>query len=481
MTRIWLLPVVSTLVLLSACSVGPHYTKPQIHTPPAYREDPPDQFKEAGLWKTAQPSDAFEKGEWWRVFKDAELDELQSRIDVSNLTLRAAEARFRESRAMVAAARSSRYPTADVGMALTRNQLSTNRALISPQTASYGDLLLRTDISYEADVWGRVRRSIDAARAEAQATAADLETLRLSIHAEVATDYFEIRSLDAEKRLLQDTLVSYEKAVDLTRNRFEGGLDSGAELAQARTQLETTRAQDIELAVQRAAFEHAIAVLTGRAPAEFSLSERPLNTTPPAIPVGLPSQLIERRPDVAASERRVAEANEQVGIARAAFFPTFMLTVAGGFEGGSPINWLAWPSRLWAIGPSAIQTAFDAGHRRAIAESAGENYTALVAGYRQNTLDAFRQVEDSLSTLRVLEQEASAQRAAVEQAQRSLELAMNRYKGGLVTYLEVVSAQSIALQNERTAVDLLRRRMLSSVLLIKALGGGWNVSKLPQA
>jgi NodT family efflux transporter outer membrane factor (OMF) lipoprotein len=482
MKRAHLCPTLLLLLAASACSVGPRYANPPVAAPPAYRENPPDQFKEAEGWKTAHPADAFDKGEWWRIFQDPELNQLESRISVSNETLKAAEARFRESRALVRAARSRLFPNVGAAPAVTGNKLSSNRA-ISASTSThdaYPDLMLPVDVSYEIDMWGRVRRSIAATRAEAQATAADLETLRLSLHAELALDYFELRSLDAEKRLLEDTLDSYQKAVDLTRNRFDGGLASGAELAQARTQFETTRAQYIELGVQRAAFEHAIAVLTGKTPAELSLSERPLNATPPAIPVGLPSQLLERRPDVAAAERRVAAANEQVGVARTAFFPTLMLTATGGFEGGSLVNWLAWPSRFWAIGPSAIQTAFDAGRRRALAESAGANYEALVAEYRQATLDAFRQVEDSLSTLRILERESEAQRSAVEQARRALELAMNRYKGGLVTYLEVVSAQTIALANERTAVDLLRRRMLSSVLLIKALGGGWDINKLPQ-
>jgi NodT family efflux transporter outer membrane factor (OMF) lipoprotein len=480
MTRARLFTVFVLLIALSACSVGPKYTKPEVPAPPAYREQPPDEFKEAQGWKTAQPSDVFTKGEWWRIFGDPELDELESQVDISNQTIKAAEARFRQSRALIQAARSRLFPTVGASPAVTGNQLSSNRALPTPTQNAYTDLMLPVDASYELDVWGRVRRSITAARAEAQATAADLETLRLSLHAELALDYFELRSLDAQKRLLDDTLISYQKAVDLTKNRYDEGLASGAELAQARTQLETTRAQEIEIGVERANFEHAMAVLTGKTPAELSLPERPLSATPPVIPVGLPSELIERRPDVAAAERRVAEANEQIGIAHAAFFPTLMLTATGGFEGGSLVNWLAWPSRFWAIGPSAVQTAFDAGRRRALATSAAENYDALVSGYRQTTLDAFRQVEDSLSTLRTLEEEASAQHAAVEQARRSLELAMNRYKGGLVTYLEVVSAQTIALQNERTAVDVLRRRMLSSVLLIKALGGGWDASKLPQ-
>lgn len=471
--------VVALSAALCSCAVGPRYSKPETSAPPRYRENPPDQFKESDGWKAATPGDTFAKGEWWRIFRDTDLDQLEAKIDVSNQTLKAAEARFREARALIQAARSRLYPNVGSAPAITGNELSSGRALRAPARSSYADLMLPVDTSYEVDVWGRVRRSIAAARTEAQATAADLETVRLSLHAELALDYFELRSLDAEKRLLDDTLVSYQRAVDLTRNRFEGGLSSGAELAQARTQLETTRAQEIELGVQRANHEHAIAVLTGRAPSALSIREGPLPSSPPVIPVGFPSELLERRPDIASAERRVAEANERVGIARTAFFPALMLSAAGGFEGGSLINWLAWPSRFWAIGPSAAQTLFDAGRRRALAESASANYDALVAAYRQTTLDAFQQIEDNLSTLRTLEEEANTQRAAVDQAHRALELSMNRYKGGLVTYLEVVAAQTAALQNQRTLVDLLRRRMLSSVLLIKALGGGWDTSKLP--
>ncbi len=471
---------IAAAALLAGCSVGPRYTKPPAAVPPAYRETPPDQFKEGAGWKTAQPADAHLRTSWWHLFNSPELDSLETQITVSNQTLKAAEARYRQSRSLIQAARSGLFPTVGTFPGVTGNQLSAGRALPTPNASPYADMTMPADVSYEADVWGRVRHSINAAKEEAQATAADLETIRLSLHAELAVDYFELRALDAQKKLLDDTLVSYEKAVELTKNRYEGGLSSGAELAQARTQLETTRAQAIEIGVQRAQFEHAIAVLTGHTPAELVLPVAPLASAPPVIPVGLPSQLLERRPDIASAERRVAVANEQIGMARAAFFPTLMLTATGGFEGSSLVNWLAWPSRFWGIGPSALQTVFDAGRRRAIAQSANENYDALVASYRQNALDAFQQVEDNLSTLRTLEQEAKTQRVAVEQAQRSLDLAMNRYKGGLVTYLEVVTAQTTALQNQRTEVDILRRRMSASVLLIKALGGGWDTSKLPQ-
>jgi NodT family efflux transporter outer membrane factor (OMF) lipoprotein len=295
----------------------------------------------------------------------------------------------------------------------------------------------------------------------------------------LAIDYFELRSLDAQKQLLDRTLVAYQKALDLNQNRFAGGLTSGAEVAQARTQLESTRAQSIEVGVERAQFEHAIAVLAGRTPESLSLPQARLESAPPAIPTGVPSQLLERRPDIAGAERRVAEANQQIGIAQAAFFPNLLITAMGGYQGGSIVNWFNWPSRFWALGPSALETLFDAGRRRAASQQATAAYDVTVANYRETALQAFREVEDSLSALRILEQESAAQRIVVEAAQHSLDLSMNRYTGGLVTYLEVVTAQSTALSNQRIEVDLLRRRMDACVLLIKALGGGWDVSRLP--
>ncbi len=466
-------------LLLAGCTVGPRYTRSSVPAAPAYKELPPPQFQEAGGWKPAQPADQRIRADWWQLFGIPELNGLEEQVNVSSQTLKIAEARFRQARALVRVNRSNLYPGVGVPFAVSNNRVSGYRGADPTPTSSYGDFMLPADFSYEVDAWGRIRRSINAAREETQATAADLETIRLSVHAELAVDYFELRSLDAQKQILDQALVAYQKALELTENRFEGGLSSGAEVAQARTQLETTRAQDIEVGVERAQFEHAIAVLIGRPPEELSLPVVPLSSTPPAIPVGVPSQLLERRPDVAAAERRVAESNEQVGLAHVAFFPTFLLTGAGGFEGNSMLNWFNWPSRFWAIGPSALQTVFDAGRRRALLESATANYDANVATYRQNALAAFQEVEDNLSTLRILAQESAAQRVAVEAAQHSLDLSMSRYKGGLVTYLEVVTAQTILLQNQRTDADLLRRRMDASVQLIKALGGGWDVSKLP--
>jgi NodT family efflux transporter outer membrane factor (OMF) lipoprotein len=466
-------------LLLAGCRVGPRYTKPSVPVAPADKGQLPSEFKEASGWKPAQPSVGTIQAEWWKIFGISELNELEEQINVSNQTLRAAEARFRQARAFIRLNRSNLYPTVAPSSVISSNRLSANRTPRTSVAGAYGDFTLPVDLSYEVDAWGRVGRSIAAAREEAQATAADLETIRLSLHAELAIDYFELRSLDAQKRLLDETLVAYQKALELTQNRFKGGLSSGAEVAQARTQLETTRAQDIEVGVERAQFEHAIAVLTGSTPERSGLPVSPLSGSPPEVPTGVPSQLLERRPDIASAERRVAEANEQIGMARAAFFPALLITATGGFEGGSMVNWFNWPSRFWAAGPTALQTIFDAGRRRAASESAVANYDATVANYRESALTAFQEVEDSLASLRILAQEAEAQHVAVQAAQHSLDLSLNRYKGGLVTYLEVVSTQSIALQNERTEVDLLRRRMDASVLLIKALGGGWDVSKLP--
>jgi NodT family efflux transporter outer membrane factor (OMF) lipoprotein len=411
------------------------------------------------------------------MFGNAELNSLEAKVNVSNQLLKAAEARFREARTLILQNRAGLYPTVSTGLSVTVNRLSQSTS--TTRLGTYGQYTLPIDINYEFDVWGRIRRAIAAAREETQATAADLETARLSLHSELAVDYFELRSLDAQKQLLDDTITAYQKALELTQNRYDGGLGTRAEVAQAKTQLETTRAQAIGVTVTRAGFQHAIAVLTGSAPEELSLAFGSLNSKPPVIPGSVPSQLLERRPDIAAAERRVAEANEQIGIARTAFFPTLLLTAVGGFAGSTPVNWLTWPSRLWAVGPSVTQLVFDGGRRRAVSESATAAYDEFVANYREAVLEAFQQVEDNLAALRILEEQSQAQRAAVEAAQQSLELSLNRYKGGLVTYLEVTAAQTIALQNQITEVDILRRRMDASVLLIKALGGGWDTSKLP--
>jgi NodT family efflux transporter outer membrane factor (OMF) lipoprotein len=481
MRRGHLILTLTVLILAGGCAVGPKYQRPVVQVPGGFKEQPPEAFKESDSWKTVHPADSRLRGDWWMLFNDSDLNALEQQIAVSNQNVKAAEARFAQARSLVRVYQSQKYPTVTAGVGISANRDSSNTAVSSPRTsANFGNFTLPIDVSYEVDTWGRVRNSIEAARNEAQASAADLETLRLSYHAELAYDYFELRSADAEQKLLDNTVIAYQKAFELTQNRFEGGAAAGNEVAQSQTQLEATRTQDADVAVRRAQYEHAIAVLIGKAPADFSLASNPLSAEPPVIPVGLPSQLLERRPDIAAGERRVSEANAQVGIAHAAFFPQVLLGAAIGLEGRSIADWFNWPSRFWAVGPSVLQTVFDGGRRRAAQESAQFNYDAVVANYRETALDAFQQVEDNLAALRILEKETQTQRAAVNASRRSVELSMNRYTGGLVTYLEVVTAQSTELANERMAVDILRRRMDSSVLLIKALGGGWDSAQLPK-
>jgi NodT family efflux transporter outer membrane factor (OMF) lipoprotein len=462
------------MMMLAGCTVGPKYTRPSVPTAPT------DAFKEMDGWKTANPSDQLHRGAWWEIFGDEQLNALEAQLAISNQDLKIAQARFQQARAMIRFNRAAQFPTISTAPGISSIRDSANRPYFTT-TSSTGDFVLPFDLSYELDVWGRVRRTVAASREEAQATASDLETVSLSLHAELAFDYFELRSADAQKQLLDDTVKTYQDALQLTTNRFEGGAAPKSDVDQARTQLQTTMVQDTDVSVARAQFEHAIAILLGKPPAAFGLPPLPLQVEPPAISVGLPSQLLERRPDIAAAERRVAESNEQIGIARAAFFPTIILSASAGFEGNSIANWFDWPSRFWAVGPSALQTLFDAGRRRATSQAALANYDATVAGYRETTLTALQQVEDNLAALRILDQEAQQQKDATASAQESLQVFTDRYIGGADPYLQVLTAQTIALQNERNDVDIRRRRMDASVLLIKALGGGWDVSQLPKA
>jgi NodT family efflux transporter outer membrane factor (OMF) lipoprotein len=461
------------LFLLCGCAVGPRYAKPTATTPPSYKEVPPD-------WKTAAPSDQIARGKWWEIFQDPQLNALEEQVNVSNENLKAAEAQFRQARALVRFNRAAYYPTVTAGASAEREHLSSHRPLVPTSTQTNGtDLVLPVDVSYEADVFGRVRHTVEGARANAQASAADLEALRLSLHAELAFDYFEMRTLDAEEQLLLSNVTSFEKALDLTQSRYKGGVSSAVDVAQAQTQLENTRTQAIDVMIQRSQNEHAIAALIGQPPSTFTAVALAWNSPPPALPPGLPSELLERRPDVAAAERRVAAANAQVGVARAAYFPIFTLTGSGGFESTAITTLIQGPSGFLTAGAAAAVTAFDGGRRRAVTEQARAGYDESVASYRQTVLTAFQEVEDYLSALRILNDEAMAQQAAVAAAEHSLELSSNRYKGGVVSYLEVTTAQSTALADERAAVDILRRRMTASVSLIKALGGGWNSSNLP--
>ena len=467
-----LTPILGSLVL-SGCAVGPRYAKPTVPAPPAYKEVLAD-------WKTAQPSDQIAKGKWWEIFQDPQLNALEEQVNVSNENLKAAEAQFRQARALVRYNRAAYYPTVTAGASAAREHLSSHRPLVPSSTAVNGtDLAIPVDVSYEADVFGRVRHTVEAARANAQASAGDLESVRLSLHAELALDYFEMRTLDAEEQLLKSNVTSFEKALELTQNRYNGGVASAVDVAQAQTQLENTRTQAIDVLILRAQNEHAIATLIGQPAPAFNIPASAWNSPPPDIPPGLPSDLLERRPDIAAAERRVAAANAQVGVARAAYFPIFTLTGTGGFESTAITTLIQGPSGFLTVGAAAAVTAFDGGRRRAVSEQARAAYDQSVANYRQSVLTAFQEVEDNLAVLRILDDEAKAQQAAVAAAEHSLELSTNRYKGGVVSYLEVTTAQSTALADERAAVDILRRRMTASVSLIKALGGGWNSASLP--
>ncbi len=471
--RVRLLSFLSLGFLFTAgCSVGPKYVKPTMQIPPAYMEN--------ANWKPAQPSDQAQKGNWWEIFQDPELNALEEKLTVSNQSLRAAVDRFQEARDVLRQTRSGLYPLVTASVTPTQNRQSRDKALFGGTSPiNYSDLILGGDVSYEADVWGSVRRSVQSSREQAQASAADLETIRLSLHAELALDYLTLRGLDAQKELFDTNVDAFDKALQLTESRFKGGVASREDVDLAETQLEQTRAQDIDITSQRDQFEHAVAVLIGQPAPSFRLDPAPLPATPPVPPPGLPSELLERRPDIAGAERRVASANEQVGIARAAFFPTITLGILGGFESGKFPDWLTGPSALWSIGASAAETVFDAGRRRAVSDQTIATYDEMVADYQQTVLTSFQQVEDSLSDLRVLEEEAKSQDAAVAAANRAVEQSTNRYKGGIDTYLTVITAQSAALTNERTAVSLLTRRLTSTVLLVKALGGGWDVTKLP--
>jgi len=470
----WMILFFAGALFLTSCAVGPKYKTPAMPPPPAY--------KEIGNWKTAEPSDEKLGENWWEIFQDPQLNDLEQQITVSNQNLKAAVAQYQQARAALRYVRADYYPTVTAAPSATRQRYSDNRP---PQSSAFdgltfNDFVVPLSLSYQTNAWGRVSRNIESYREQAQASAADLAVINLSIHASLAVDYFAARALDAEEKLLRDTVVQYEQAYQLNEDRYQGGLASEVEVEQARTILETTRAQMIDVGVARAQYEHAVAVLVGKAPADFTLPPLPLSTPPPPIPVGIPSELLERRPDIAAAERRVASANAQIGLAKTAYYPLVNILGSGGFESGSITTLLQGPSALWSVGASAAVTIFDVGRRRALNDQAKSAYDSTVASYRQTVLTDFQQVEDNLAALRILEQEAQVQATAVQASQRSLDLSNTRYEGGVTSYLEVITAQNAALSDEVTAVNILGRRMASAVLLIEALGGGWDRSNLPE-
>jgi len=462
--------------LLTGCVVGPKYAKPPVDTPPAY--------KESQDWKVAQPSDAVIKGKWWEMFNDPQLNALEEKVNVSNQNIAAAAAAFFAAREQVKEARAQLFPTVTASPSITnsRNPAGTNSAGASSSTKTSTITTVSTlpvDASWQPDLWGRVRNTIAAAAFGAQASAADLENTRLTIESEVAVDYFDLRGQDSLKQLLDSTVIAFQESLDLTKALYETGIDSDESVAQAETQLEATQALDTNLGILRSQYEHAIATLTGQPASTFSIPIQPLNATPPPVPAGVPSDLLERRPDIAAAERSMAQANSQIGIATAAFYPNVTLTGGLGFSSTSFASWFTWPSRFWSVGASASETLFDAGLRRATVQQFRAQFDETVADYRQTVLTGFQQVEDNLAALRILEQEIKQQDTAVTSAQRALTLATDRYRLGIDPYLNVITAQTTLLSNEQTATSLRTQQMAAAVQLVEALGGGWNASQLP--
>jgi NodT family efflux transporter outer membrane factor (OMF) lipoprotein len=467
------LPALAALSLLSsACMIGPKYQRPSAPAAPGFKEPPP-----AG-WKEAQPADGALRGKWWEIYQDPQLNALEEQVNISNQNVLAAEAQFREAKAAVRIARSGLFPTVTAGPSITGSQAPPG---VTPTSISgvRGVYTLPFDATYQVDLWGSIRRGVTASVATAQASAADLANIRLMFQAELAEDYYQLHGTDGDEALLTDTVKSYEEYLKLTKDRYDSGVASMSDVAQAQTQLETTRAQLVDLGVQRAQLEHAIAILTGKPPSELSIAPAAIKTLPPPVPAGVPSALLERRPDIAAAERQTASANEQIGIAMAAYYPNLTLGGSAGLESTSFLNWFTWPSRFWSVGPQLAETLFDAGKRHAQVNMSQAAYDNTVATYRQTVLTAFQQVEDNLAALRILAQEAEVQTRAVAAAQDSLTLSTAQYTGGIANYLQVITSQAMLLQNQRTDIDILTRRMVASVQLIEALGGGWDASQLP--
>lgn len=459
---------------LAACSVGPDYVRPQMDEAPAV-------FKEGQNWKPAQPRELSADGKWWEMFGDAQLNALVAQVDISNQNLALAEANFRSALALVQSARAAYSPTLDASASATRSRSSSSS---SGSASSSGNSGVRNaysfglNASWEADIWGKVRRDVEASQAGAQASAADLAAARLSAQAALAQNYLQLRVLDAQQKLFDETVAAYQRSYQLTQNQYAAGMVAKSDVIQAQTQLKSAQAQSLDNGVSRAQLEHAIALLVGKTPSVFSLPQAPLTAVAPPIPQGLPSMLLERRPDVAAAERRVAEANAKIGVAKAAYFPSLTLSASGGYQSSSFADWFLLPGRVWSLGPQLAQSIFDGGARRAATDQAIAAYDGTVAQYKQAVLTAFQAVEDNLAALRILEQEAAVQDEALQSARQAVVLVTNQYKAGTVSYVNVITAQATALAAERSALDILNRRMAASVLLATALGGGWDEKSL---
>jgi NodT family efflux transporter outer membrane factor (OMF) lipoprotein len=461
-------------LLFQGCDVGPKYNRPAAKVPATFKEVTPDDLQKMDGWKVAQPQDTALHGNWWEIFGDSQLNVLEPQVNISNQNVAAAFASFMAARALVRQARSQYFPTVSVGASIVPQHQPA-----SSGGTTFTEYSLPFDASWTPDLWGRVRNTVRANVANAQASAADLENTRLTAQAELAVDYFQLRGQDALKQLLDSTVVAYEESLKLTKALYETGIDSDEAVAQAETQLEATRALDTSVGILRSQYEHAIALLVGQPASSFSIAVEPLKTPPPAIPFGVPSQLLERRPDVAATERLMAQANAQIGVARAAFYPTLTLSASAGFQSTTGSTWFSWPSRFWSVGPAISELIYDGGLRRATMEQYRAQYDQTVANYRGTILTAFQQVEDNLSTLRVLSKQIQEQDTAVQSAQRSLNLATDRYRLGIDPYLNVITAQTTLFSNQQTAVDLRILQIVASVQLIEAVGGGWDSSTLP--
>jgi NodT family efflux transporter outer membrane factor (OMF) lipoprotein len=476
------------LASLAGCKpVGPDYSRPGYHAPAAYKETGasaavvPPPNPSGGSWQPANPSDGLLKGKWWEIYQDPQLNRLEERIATDNQSLRQASETYLAARDQVKVARAALFPTASANVATSRNDVSKNGPLYSPtKPAAYGDFQLEGEASWEPDFWGRIRRTVEQARENAQASAADVAGVDLALHSEMAADYFQLRGLDSDIKLLESSVKDLEGQLDLTERLFKGGIGTQVDVAQAQTQLEQVRAQLIDLGVARAQYEHAVGTLANYTPAEFSIPPTPLDIALPKVPVGVPSQLLERRPDIASAERRTAAANAQIGIAVSAFYPTITLNGTGGFESERIGTWIQGPSALWSLGAQAAELLFDAGQRHALTDQARHTYEANAAAYRSTVLAAFEDIEDQLSGLRILEQESTVEHRAVDSAQRSYDLSNQRYKGGVTSYLEVLTAEATLLQNQRTSIDLTTRQFVASVGLVRSLGGGWDASQLPK-
>jgi NodT family efflux transporter outer membrane factor (OMF) lipoprotein len=468
--RIRVAAAVAAGCALAACSLAPRYQRPATAAPPA-------TYKELGDWKVATPADTGARGAWWTMFQDQELDGLEASVSAANQSLKAALARLEAARAQTRIARAAFFPLVSADAGATRQRVSTNAPGYAPGASPvYDTFVLGGDLSYEIDFFGRIRNTVTGARATEQATAGDAQALDLSVHAELATDYFTLRGLDAQQQLLDQTVADYARALGLTRNLYQGGAAALADVQQAEAQLETARTQAQDTRLRRAQTEHAIAVLVGAVASQFHLEARPLapDFAIPRVNPGLPSELLERRPDVAAAERRVAAGNAGIGVARAAYFPLFTLTAAAGQESTRSGNWLTAPSRFWSVGPQGVLTVFDAGLHAAQSAAAHAAYDERVANYRSTVLTAYQDVEDNLAALRQLELEGVSQAAAVTATQGALDQAVYRYKGGVVTYIEVVSTENAALAARLAALDIETRRIGATVLLVRALGGDWQ-------